>query len=240
MVTEKFYVGYTEINKNFKLSNVALLNYFQDITTIHGKLAGDSLKDTDYGWFLTAYHVKVFNRPDYENWFNLSTWSRDIKGFIASREFEIKDNQGNLQVSAISNWVRINKHTQKIERVSPEIASAYGKENNSATFSDSWIAKIQQPDKFDFETKITIDRNYIDIHKHVNNVSYLKLAELVLPESVYNNSESNEFDILYKKAIRCGETISCGYTETNEYYIVTMMSNDKSELCAIVRLYKNK
>lgn len=238
MVTEKFYVGYTEINNEFKLSNVALLNYFQDITTIHGKLAGDSLKDTDYGWFLTAYHVKVFKRPEYENWFNLSTWSREIKGFIASREFEIKDNAGNSQVSAISNWVRINKHTQKIERVSPEIASAYGKENNSNIFADPWISKIQTPGNFDFETKIQVNRNYIDVHKHVNNVSYLKLAELVLPESVYNGSESNEFDILYKKAVRCGEVITCQYLETDEYYIITIKNEDKSELCAIVRLYK--
>lgn len=238
MVSEKFYVGYSDINRDFGLSNVALLNFFQNITTIHGKIAGDSLRTTDYGWFLTSYHVKIFKRPEYENFFNLETWSRDIKGFIASREFQIKDKEGNLQVSAISNWVRVNKYTQKIERVSNEISQAYGKENNSDFFDDSWISKIQCPEKFDFEKKYEINRNYIDFHKHMNNVSYLKLAELVLPESVYNGSESNEFDIMYKRAVKCGDIVVCEYLETEEYHIITVKTEDKSDVCAIIRLYK--
>lgn len=237
MVDYDFYVGYSEINPDFELSNVSLLNYFQDITTIHGNIAGDSLKTSDYGWFLTAYKVKILKRPEYENKFKLSTWSRGFKGFSASREFEIRDNLGNLQVSAISNWVRVNKHTQRIERVSQELADLYGSENKS-NFDSEWIDKLVECDKVDFEKTIVIDRNYIDIHKHVNNVAYLKIANLVLPEKVYDMPESKEFEIMYRKAIRCGDEIRCQYTETEDFYNITLKSADLNELHAIIRLYK--
>ena len=92
----------------------------------------------------------------------------------------------------------------------------------------------------DFETTFTANRNYIDVHKHMNNVSYMKLAELVLPEEVYNQHEALEFEIMYKKAIKCDETVKCQFTETEEFYNITVKSLDLSELKAIIRLYKQK
>lgn len=240
MVSEKFYVGYSEINRNFELSNVGLLNYFQDIATIHGKQADDSLKTHDSCWFLTAYKVKIIKRPEYESFFNLSTWSKGVKGFTASREFEIKDDDGNLMVSAISNWIRVNKHTQKIERVTPELVEAYKLENH-ANFDYDWIPKLVECDKVDFKMNFVADRNYIDIHNHVNNVSYLKIANLVLPEDFFKSaSESMEFEIMYRNAIKYGEKFVCLYTETDDFFNITMKNQDETELFAIVRLYKNK
>ena len=237
MLTEKFYVGYSDIDKNYKLSNIALLKMFQNIVTMHGKTANDSLKDTNYGWFLTSYRVKVPKRPEYENWFNLSTWSRAIKGFTASREFESLDKNGNLQICAVSNWVRINKTTKKIERVSSDIIDAYGQEEKT-NFDSPWNQRLEECDKVDFEKLVKIDRNFIDIHNHVNNVAYLELAYIALPEEVYNNFECNEFDIMYKKAIKCYDEICLEYTDTDDYYNITIKSKDKTTLHAIVRLYK--
>lgn len=239
MVSEKFYVGYSEINKDFELSNVGLLNYFQDIATIHGKQADDSLKTHDSCWFLTSYKVKINKRPEYETFFNLSTWSKGVKGFFASREFEVKDENGNVLVTAISNWIRVNKHTQKVERITPELVEAYKVEDYS-NYDFEWIDKLAECENVDFETTFTADRNYIDVHNHVNNVAYLKIANLVLPEDVYNNPEANEFEIMYRNAIKFGETVKCLYTETENYYNISLKSLDKTELFAIIRFYKNK
>ena len=232
MVSEKFYVGYSEMNKDFELSNVSLLNMFQDTTTIHGKISNDSLKDSDGAWFLTAYKVKINKRPKYENYVKVSTWSRGIKGFVASREFEIRDEEGNVQVSAISNWVRINKHTQKIERVSQEVINAYEKEDKT-NFESEWISKLAECDKVDFETTFVANRNYIDVHKHMNNVSYMKLAELVLPEEVYNKPEALEFEIMYRNAIKCDEEVKCLFTETEEYYNISVKNSTNIPILSI-------
>lgn len=237
MVTEKFYVGYSEINEDLKLSNVGMMNYFQDITTIHGASIGDSLKTTDYAWFVTAYKVKIFGRPEYENWFKLNTWSRGIKGFSASREFEILDENGNLQVKAISNWIRVNKITQKIERISGEVADGYGEEDKT-NFDDKWLVKLTELEDYDYVKDFTADKNYIDFHKHVNNVAYLKIAGLILPENAFDGKESNEFEIMFRNSIKLGEHVKCFVKEIGDGFNITIKSEDLSELKAIIRLYK--
>lgn len=236
MVSEKFYVGYSEINKDFELSNVSLLDYFQDITTIHGKSVGDSLATTDFGWFLTGYKVKIYNRPKYENWFNLSTWSRGTKGAMASREFEIKDELGEIQVKAISNWVRVNKNTQKVERISAETARAYSTEEQS-NFDEIWLDKLSECGDLSYQKLFTADRNFVDFYNHVNNVAYLKIANVVLPDRAFEK-ELNEFEVMYRNAIKLGETVKCLVTETSEYYNITIKNMDLSELKAIIRFYK--
>ena len=238
MISEKFYVGYSDINKEFELSNTAILKHFQNLTTIHGALVNDSLLTSDYAWFLTAYHVKIFNRPKYESWVTYSTWSTKIKGFLASREFEIRDDNENLMLSALANYVRVNKTTQKIERISSDIISGYG-ENEKTNFNEVWIPKLNEGENLIYEKEYFIDRNFIDVNNHVNNVSYLELANLALPEEVYKEKESLEFEIMYKKAVKCYQTIKCKYYEESNHYIVAAKSLDDTELFAIIKFYKN-
>ena len=237
MISEKFYVGYSDIDKNFRLSNTSILKMFQNIVTMHAKIANDSLRSGDYGWFLTAYKVKIPKRPEYESWFELSTWSREIKGFVASREFESRDENGDLRISALSNWVRINKNTKKIEKVSPEIVDSYGREEKT-NFDSPWIEKLKECDRIDYEKTVKIDRNFIDVHDHVNNVAYLELAYNALPDSVYGNFDCREFEITYKHAIKCYDEVRLQFTETEEFYNVTVKSKDGSVLHSIVRLFK--
>ena len=72
----------------------------------------------------------------------------------------------------------------------------------------------------------------------MNNVYYLELANLILPEEVYQKGECNEFEIMYRKAIEYGETIKCRYSETEDSYVIALKSQDDSELKAIIKLYK--
>ena len=109
VVDEKFYVGYSDINKELKISNTALLKIFENMACIHGSMAGESIKTSKYRWFLTAYHVKVLNRPDYETYITARTWSREIRGVSACREFEIYDENGKLCVIAGEDKYRNRK-----------------------------------------------------------------------------------------------------------------------------------
>ena len=98
MINEKYYVGYSEVDKNYKLTNVALLRIFQNIVNTHANSVGDGVRNNAHAWFLISYKIKIIKRPEMDTCFNLSTWSRGIKGFLASREFESRDESGNLQL----------------------------------------------------------------------------------------------------------------------------------------------
>ena len=56
----------------------------------------------------------------------------------------------------------------------------------------------------------------------MNNVFYLDAAKLALPEEVYALPESKRFKIMYRQAIKYGETVDCLYAETETSHIITL------------------
>ncbi len=235
---ENFYVGYSDVGKDFRLSNTSVLRLFENVSCMHSSLAGDGMKTSPSRWFLKAYHVKIHNRAEQEERVTACTWSRNVKGVSASREFAIYKENGDLAVTGLSNWVRVNAATLKPERVDSALMERYQSETERTNFDSPWIDKLKEPENYSIEKEFYIDRNFIDANNHMNNVFYLDLAELILPEEVYEKGECNEFEIMYRKAIRYGETVKCFYTEEDDGYYVTIKSVDLSDCHAVIKLYK--
>lgn len=239
VVEEKFYVGYSDINRELTLSNTAVLKLFENITGMHGSLVGDSLKTASARWFLTAYEVNILKRPEYEERVLVRTWSREVRGVSACREFEILNEKNELCVTGISNWAHVNAITQKLERATPELIAAYEGEKERTNFGTKvWIEKLKEPETYSYFKDFYIDRNFIDVNEHMNNVYYLNLAELVLPEEIYKNPESRRFGIMYHKAIKYKDTVRCFYSETEDAHFVTIKGAEDSSLRAIIKLIK--
>ena len=72
----------------------------------------------------------------------------------------------------------------------------------------------------------------------MNNVYYLDLATNILPEEVYQAGELNEFIIMYKSAIKYDETVNCGFATEDDGYRITIKSQDKSDLKAVIKMIK--
>ncbi len=233
VLKEKFYIGYSDTNQNLELSDSAILKMFEDIATMHSEMAGDSMKTTDIRWFLTAYDVRINKRPSLDERVECCTWSHDMRGFIASREFEIYTEDGELAVTASSNWARIDIKTGRPERVTPEMGERYGTEKDRTNFDGPWIGKLKEPDKYQVSKKYYIDRNFIDANNHMNNVCYIELAKCILPDDVYKK-EVTSFEIVYRKAIEYGKTVTCNYTEIDGGCFIAIKCED--ELMSAVKL----
>lgn len=237
--SEKFYVGFSDVTPELGISNTAILKLFENACCLQGEAVGDGIYDSDGRWFLTAYHVKVLNRPKYGDWVTVRTWSREMKGFSASREFEIYSSDDKLAVIALSNWARLNISSGKLERMSPEAFAKYESEPERHNFDSAWLPKLRDNAEHSLEREVTIGRNLIDPNRHMNNVYYLDLASETLPEDIYLSCEADEFEITYRKAIAYGETVKCLYSENDDSRTVTVKSSDQSETRAIIKLYKS-
>lgn len=235
--TEKFFVGYSDVDKSLGLSNSSILKMFEDIATMHSVVAHDGLKDTPSRWFLTAYKVNITRRPEINEHITIKTWSTEIKGIQASREFEVYNENNELCITALSNWVRINSQTLRPERVTEEVAQAYGSESKT-NFDDHWIEKLKEPESSDLEKEYFIDRNFIDANNHMNNVKYLDLAGNILPPEIYEAGEASCFTIMYKKAIPYAETVKCLYSSDDDGYTVTIKNQDGTDLHAVLKFTK--
>ena len=233
--SEKFYIGFSDVDTQLEIKNSAILKLFENVCCLQGEAVGDGFRDTPGRWFLTAYHVKVIRRPVYGEWVTARTWSRGMKGVSASREFEIYGEDGELAVVALSNWARMNSAVGKLERMSDEDFAKYESEPERHNFDELWIQKLHAPGDSDLTREYFIDRNLIDPNRHMNNVCYIDLAALMLPDG----PESDEFEITYRKAIACGETVILGYSDDGDARYVTMTGKDTGDVHAIVKLCKN-
>ncbi len=237
VVKENFYVGYSDINAEMALSNASILKIFENMACIHGAFCGESIKTSVVRWFLTAYEVNVIRRPEIEERVRVHTWSREMRGASACREFEIYGEDGALCVTGISNWARTNAETKRLERATPEIAAKYESEPERTNFEKAWLEKLSEPSEYISSRKFTVERNYIDVNDHMNNVFYLDAAKLVLPDEVYALPESKRFRIMYRQAIKYGETVDCLYAETEKAYVVTL-KDEKGSVRAIIEFEK--
>lgn len=236
--TGKFYIGYSDITKDSTLSNTSILKLFENVASMHSRVANDDINESDGRWFLTGYHVKITKRPVYGETVTINTWSRDMKGVQASREFEVYNEKGELCLTGLSNWIRINAKTLRLERITPELFEAYGSEPDHTNFNYSWIEKLKESETPDFDKEFHIERNFIDANNHMNNVYYLDLVTNILPEEVYQAGELNEFLIMYKSAIKYDETVNCSFAAEDDGYRITIKSQDKSDLKAVIKLVK--
>lgn len=239
VVKREFYVGYSDVDERLKIKNNAILSLFEDMAIMHATQVGDGVKTSNGAWLLTGYKVNVIKRPEHEEDIEVYTWGREMKGVMATREFEIRNREGELLVAAISNWAHISLETRKLDRVTPEIIKKYEIENERTNFNEVKLEKLAEPESYLSERSFKIDYNWIDSNCHMNNVYYLEAAEMTLPEEIRNNIKNSNFEIMYKKEIKYKEIIKCLYSETENEYVVTIKSEDLSKLHAVIKWDKN-
>lgn len=235
--TEQFYVGYSDCGLDMALSNRGLLRIFENIASMHGASVGDCPLDVPYRWVLLSYHVRVNKRPKINSRVTAKSWNRAVKGVTSCREFEVYDEDGTLACTAISNWVRVDAETGKLERLGEAVAKQYDSEPQRGNFPSPWIAKLKEPAEYLYAKTYTVDRNFIDANRHMNNVCYLDLACCVLPQEVYDRGESDAFSIHYRKASYYGEELFCHYAEDDEAATVAV-KDGSGEVRALVRFEK--
>lgn len=234
--SEKFYVGFSDVGVDLSITNTAILKLFEDVCCQQGELVGDGYRESSGHWFITAYSVKVFRRPVYNDRVTVRTWSRASKGVLASREFEIRDEKGELLAAALSNWARVNAKLGKLERMPAEEFAKYESEPERTNFGELWLPKLSPAAETELTSELRIDRSMLDANLHVNNVRYLELANRALPDDE-DFTEPNAFEIAYRKAIAYKQTVKCLYGRDEKGRCVCVKSEDLREIHAIIRLY---
>ncbi len=229
IIENEYTVKLSEIGKDNKATNKAILSYLEDIGGIHSNKAGYGIFDipqTHLSWVLLEWKLKVIRRPDYTEKVKALTWSKGAMKFYTFRDFEVYDEQGNLIIIASSKWVLIDIEKGKIVRIEPELLKKYEPELNKTAFENEEFDKIKEPDEYQLETEYTVKRADIDVNNHMHNLNYIELANEALPEDVYRNQFLDNVRITYKKEIKLGETVKCKYAFIKDKHIVAIKSED--------------
>ena len=137
IVESEYTVKLSEIDKNNKATNKAILSYLEDVGGKHSNIAGYGIFDiprTHLTWLLLEWKLNVIRRPNYAEKIKAATWSKNSVKCYAYRDFEIYDEQGNVIVLAASKWVLVDTQKSKIVKIEPDLLAKYEPELDKSAF----------------------------------------------------------------------------------------------------------
>lgn len=240
MIVEQDYrIKLSEIGKENKITNKAILGDLEDVGGIHSNIAGYGILDipqTKLSWVLLDWKLKIIRRPKYSEKIKIKTWSKNAIKFYTYRDFEVYDENGQVIAIATSKWVLLDIDKGKIVKISDEVLNKYEPELEKSVFDISEIEKLQEPENYISEVEYTVKKSDIDVNNHMHNLNYLELANEALPEEIYNKQELNNVRINYRKEIKLGETVKCKYSFENNTHIIVIKSKDEKVIHAIIKL----
>ncbi|MBR7110549.1 MAG: hypothetical protein IKC83_01620 [Clostridia bacterium] len=238
-VSKNFYVGFRQINYDYTLKSSELLNLFVDVAGVQSEGIGDGYTSSYEKWILIGYNVKVFKKPEYATDICLTTWSRNYNQVVASREFEVRDKNGDLCVVALADFVRYDVKEKKLKKITGELMDKYISEPESTNFGGASLKKVVLDDTFDGAIDEFVDWKWLDLNRHMNNSHYVELAERVVEKVFEKSMHEFSFDVLYKKEITENSPIKVYYKklDENEYKVIIKSADDKT-VHAGIRFYK--
>lgn len=231
-----FHVELCDVDIENKLTNYGILRMMQEIATAQSDSLGISinhLEEKPFSWLLINWKLKVYSRPKWNSILKVKTWPSSADKLYSYRDFEICTENGEVIAQATSKWILVNFITKKIIRTSQEILDTY-KPSNTHIFEEPF-SKLKEPVDYQIIGNYTISRHDLDINRHTNNLSYLRIVNNFLPEKIYNTDFRN-LEILYKKECKLGDELAILYSKSNQTNTIAIKSKDLSTLHCVIQL----
>ncbi len=198
-------IRYSECDSEGKLAVTALLNYFQDCSTMQSEDLGVGVKalhERGTLWVVNSWHIEIIRMPGLGERIETGTIPYEIRGFFGKRNFFMKDAAGQYLAKADSLWTYISMGTGVPERIPQDIMDAYGLEQRIDM--DYRNRKIAIPKEGGEAVQdIHITEYLLDANHHVNNGKYVELAAGIIPEQ----HEVKKVRVEYRKQAFLGEVI---------------------------------
>lgn len=232
-------VDISKVSGNGFITNKGMLSLLENVACMHSDQAGYGLLEipiTHLSWVQLNWRVSILRRLSYGENVTIKTWARNTSRVTTLRDFEVFDDKGKIVCLATTKWTLTNIDTQSITKITDDVINKYCPEERTV-FPDFEFKKLEIPTEFSNEYVYTTQRRDIDVNKHMHNLNYLDLAYEALPDNVYENNDFKDVEIMYKTAIRIGDTSKCLYSFENGKHIVTIKSMDEKVLHCIINLW---
>ena len=232
-------VDIVKVNSNGLITNKGMLSLMENVACMHSDVAGYGIMDiprTHLSWVQLNWKVKIFKRLNYGGTVTIRTWARNATKVSTLRDFEVVDENNKTTCIATTKWTLVNTDTHSITRIPDEVIAEYTPEDKTI-LPDFEFKRLEEPTEFSNEYIYATQRRDIDVNKHMHNLNYLDLAYEALPQEVYLNEEFNNIEIMYKTAIKLGDTSKCLYSYKDGKHIVTIKSMDEKVLHCIINLW---
>lgn len=217
-------VRYSETDESGRLSLPALINYFQDVATLHGDQLGIGmkyLKENHLAWLVAFWQIDMKRMPEVGEPYVLRTWGWKFIGIFGMRNCTLEGKDGSLLACANSVWFLYDTEKNVPVRVPEYLQDKYG--IHPRLEMDYAPRKVKDPEDGESFEGFRVARQNLDTNHHVNNAQYVAMAQAFLPEGEH----FRELRIEYKKQAHLGDLIVPLVRKEEDGYGVSLRGEDK-------------
>lgn len=224
-----------ECDRNGSIKIIGIFHLLQDMADAHAEklnVGYTFYKQNHLAWVGRAYHLKIYSLPKIFDKVILETWPCIRTALIATRDFFIKDVNGNVLIAASSQWAMID--TTKMRPVKLDSFNlTYDILPERAVESD--FAKIQSPQQITSEKQIQIREDDIDSNGHVNNCVYPMWAMETFTQQFKQDHILDEMEINFKKPVFIQDNIVTAKVQNNSETDFTISIGTPEKEAALVK-----
>ncbi len=179
---EKFRVRYVECDAYGHVNNASYLRYMQEAAFGASAAVGYDVKRYDelgQYWLVRETEIEYFKPLVYGDEFELKTWVADFRRVRSRRSYEFhKPGSDELIARGMTDWVYLDRVTQRPTAVPPEMVQAFLPEGeNIVRQSRESFPQPPAPPPEVFKMRRRVMWQDIDQAQHVNNAIYLSYVE---------------------------------------------------------------
>ncbi|MDD2627661.1 MAG: thioesterase [Clostridia bacterium] len=233
MYQNEYEVNISDIGSDKKMKLSSFLKYLQEVAAIHSGISGygiNNVKTTRKAWVVLAWKVNIIRKPIWNEKITVKTWSSKIEKIYYYRNFEIKDEKGEVICTAESQWIMMDVDTKKIQRITEEYLDKFIVIESKVTISKTNV-KLTDKEKEKIIHEFVVARRDVDTNNHMNNIIYLDMALEGLDEKEVQDIKS--FEICYKLESKIKDKIIC--TKVDDENTIYLLDENKEKIHAIVK-----
>lgn len=226
-----FSVRFTDTDTGYKISPVALIQYFQECfalyCTKYNLAAFDIIKD-NLLWVISDLKINIQN--------NFAFWSQNItvKVWISEKtklktflDYEFYNENNELLAKGDSCWYLIDKNTRR--PVQSDIITQEMPLNEKTVFGiHDKRSYIVNGDKIS-ENKHNISITDLDFNNHVNNLTYIKFAISSLPADILKENKIDEILVKFLHESFLNNVLFCNVISNKEENILLASIKNETE-----------
>ena len=226
----------------YRLRPISAIMYLQDAFaryTATKRMAAYDLFATNQYWIVSEFNIDfIDDLPFWSEEIEISIWISEITKLKIYTDYELKcKNKTFAKGNAL--WFILDKETKRPAKT--DVVTERFEVCNELTLGEH--KKFVLPVAIEVYTKMEHTNNLsdIDFNKHVNNKSYINIAEMAVTDKYRESYRLKNLHIRFNRETFLGDTLTCTTNRTESPYQYThIIEKDGVSACDIVTSWEEK
>jgi acyl-ACP thioesterase len=227
---EKFTVRAYDCQTNGTLKIFSLMQYLQEIATLHAEELGFGISHLDKinsYWVLSNIRIEFSRLPVWKEDISIQTWPSGYSRLIATREFTGKDRNKNELFRAGSQWMILSKDKNRPQNL---FNLDLDMPNTGTKVISEKIKRLESKKENTLIEQMRVPYNSIDLNGHVNNTEYVRwgidaLSKIYKPKGKYFSFQATYLSELFE-----GDELDLLVGSINNHYSVLIKRTNSDEM----------